>query len=522
MGKSLTAAAKSILMKEGQIPSVSASDNNPDRDVKNSTSNMQTLHPKTKFAEPDPKHDESEDLGGATPTSTAKENLGAKASKSKDTSKSSKSSVASEPMKKLVAEKKESKEDDEDDEDDINESITEEEFDAYIDSLIDEGYSENEIADIVSEQFDVSDLSLDEETEELEEDEEFELSEELESFITDKLEEGLSEEEIVDAIAEEFELAEESLDEQDKALFPSRKEYGAYTKRILGAFKGAAKDLGSEVKDGARVRKQQILSRLKKESFEVKLDEAFDALFDGEDLSEDFKTKAKTIFEAVVNSRVADEVEALDEAYTSTIEDHIIELSESVEEAYANEITEINENVKNYLSYVTEQWLNENEVAIESGIKTELTEDFISGLRNLFAEHYIDIPESAVDVVEELGNEVSELKNKLNEEIERNVALSQELNESKKFEIVVEAMQDLSSTQAEKFQTLVEGLTYTNPEEFAEKVQTLKESYFSGVKVPATNKPLDTADSADKGLITENLSGRMETYVNVIGKKLPK
>ena len=499
MGKSLHDTAKAILMKEGEIPSVSASDNNPDRDINSKTANAQTLKPKAKLAEPDPKHDESEDLGGATPTSTAKENLGAKASKSKDTSKSSVSSVAAEPPKKLSEKKKEKDEEDEDadddDDKDLKEDIelTEEEMDQLVMELSEEGLSEEEILDYLEENFEV----LDEETEDL--DEELELSEEAEEFIAAALEEGLSEEEIVDALAEEFADNEEAL--YEKALYPSKKSKGQYVYRSNA--------------------KARTLSKLNKESFEIDMDEAIDVLFEGEDLSEDFRKKAKTIFEAAVNARLAEEVERINEAYEAAVEDEIYEMGYELAEAYDQEVENLKEGVKNYMSYATEQWLVENEVAIDSGLKSELTEDFISGLRNLFAEHYIDIPEDKVSIVEELSAELEATKAKLNEELDRNVELFNVINETKKNEIIQSITEGLTDTQADKLKTLAESISYTNDEDFAAKVSTLKESYFPA-SIAVTNAPIDRAEPLPRGagILTEDT--RMQAYVNVIGKKLPK
>lgn len=499
MGKSLHDTAKAILMKEGEIPSVSASDNNPDRDINSKTANAQTLKPKAKLAEPDPKHDESEDLGGATPTSTAKENLGAKASKSKDTSKSSVSSVAAEPPKKLSEKKKEKDEEDEDadddDDKDLKEDIelTEEEMDQLVMELSEEGLSEEEILDYLEENFEV----LDEETEDL--DEELELSEEAEEFIAAALEEGLSEEEIVDALAEEFADNEEAL--YEKALYPSKKSKGQYVYRSNA--------------------KARTLSKLNKESFEIDMDEAIDVLFEGEDLSEDFRKKAKTIFEAAVNARLAEEVERINEAYEAAVEDEIYEMGYELAEAYDQEVENLKEGVKNYLSYATEQWLVENEVAIDSGLKSELTEDFISGLRNLFAEHYIDIPEDKVSIVEELSAELEATKAKLNEELDRNVELFNVINETKKNEIILSVCEGLTSAQADKLKTLAEGISFNDNEDYAAKVATLKESYFP-TAVGTNNTPLDVAEplSRGAGILTEDT--RMQAYVNVIGKSLPR
>jgi hypothetical protein len=148
-----------------------------------------------------------------------------------------------------------------------------------------------------------------------------------------------------------------------------------------------------------------------------------------------------------------------------------------------------------------------------------LTEDFIAGLRNLFAEHYIDIPEEQVSVVEELGKKVEELEAKLNEEIEYNVGLVKQINEAVKFEVLVGATDGLTATQAEKLKTLAEGLEFVSPEDYQQKVETLKENYFP-TKVNAT-AVLDQAESNGSGMISEEVPGRMGAYVKALGKTIP-
>jgi len=247
------------------------------------------------------------------------------------------------------------------------------------------------------------------------------------------------------------------------------------------------------------------------ESYQVDMSEHIEALFAGEELSEEFKEKATAIFEAAVSQKIQEEIAALEEAYAETLEEHIEQIQE-----------ELSSNVDDYLNYVVEQWVSENEVAIEAGLRSELTEDFISGLRNLFAEHYIDIPEDKVSVVEEMGSKVSELEEKLNEEIERNVQLTKYLNESKHNEIVAELCEGLTSTQAAKLRSLSEGLEFTSVNEFAQKVNILRENYFvDGVN--STNSPLDKAEvvTDGSGMIAEELQGPMAAYVRTLGKKLP-
>jgi len=311
-----------------------------------------------------------------------------------------------------------------------------------------------------------------EEAEELEEEEEVEISEELADFIDQLAEEGYSEDEIAQAIEENFEVVEE----EDEGSEELEEEYEE-----------------------------------EEEQYQVDMTEHVNALLEGESLSEEFRDKAVTIFEAAVNSKLQEEVTRIEEAYAETLEEELENIME-----------ELSSNVDDYLNYVVEQWMTENEVAIEAGLRTELTEDFISGMRNLFAEHYIDIPDDKVDVVESLGSKVEELEEKLNEEIERNVELTKTLNESMKAETFYQLVDGLTTTQAEKLRELAENVEFTDVEDFAEKIVTLRESYF-----PTTVKSqgaLDTIEPGTEGqtMIAEELKGPMSQYVRALGKSLPK
>ena len=297
-------------------------------------------------------------------------------------------------------------------------------------------------------------------------DEEIELSEELEDFIQEGIEAGLSEEEILAAIDENFEFVSEEADEETVA---------------------------------------EAL-----ETYEVDMAEHVNALLEGEDLSEEFQAKATTIFEAAVKAKLEEEVALLEQAYAETLEERVEEIME-----------ELASNVDDYLNYVVEQWIAENEVAVESALRSELTEDFISGLRALFAEHYIDVPEEEVQVVEELSSTVEELEAKLNEEIQRNVELTSMLAESRKVELAAQVCEGLTDTQTQKLLALVENVEYTDDETFVNKISTLRENYFP-VAVNSDHA-LDRVESADPQTITEeNLAGPMAKYVKALGKSLPK
>jgi hypothetical protein len=193
---------------------------------------------------------------------------------------------------------------------------------------------------------------------------------------------------------------------------------------------------------------------------------------DDSNISEDFKTKAATIFEARVFDRVAQIQEQMEAEYAGM-------LAEALEEIKS----ELTEKVDDYLNYVVEQWMQENEIAIESGLRSEITEDFIAGLRNLFAENYINVPEDKVELVDELASKVEELEVKLNEEIEANIQYKKQLTEAIKVQLVNEVCEGLTATQVEKIKSLAESVEFSTEEEFVEKLETIRENYFpSGVK----------------------------------------
>jgi hypothetical protein len=204
-----------------------------------------------------------------------------------------------------------------------------------------------------------------------------------------------------------------------------------------------------------------------------KMKEDIDSLFaDDSTISEDFKTKAATIFEARIFDRVSQIQEELEAEYAGKLEE-AVELIES----------ELTEKVDDYLNYVVEQWMEENQLAIESGLRAELAEEFIAGLRNLFAEHYVDVPAEKVDLVDELATKVEELESKLNEEMERNIEFSKALVESHKAEVAREVCEGLTTTQFEKIKSLAESVDYSTEEQYKEKIETIRENYFpSGIK----------------------------------------
>jgi hypothetical protein len=224
------------------------------------------------------------------------------------------------------------------------------------------------------------------------------------------------------------------------------------------------------------------------EEIKAQIKEDVASLFaDDSSISDDFKSRAATIFEARVFDRVSQIQEQLEAEYAG----QLAEAVETIKE-------ELTEKVDDYLNYVVEQWMDENEIAIESGLRSEITEDFIAGLRNLFAENYINVPEDKVDLVEELASKVEELENKLNEEIETNVQYKKQLTEAVKVQLVNEVCEGLTATQVEKIKSLAESVEFSTEEEFKDKLETIRENYFpSGMKKADAAQLHETVDDED-------------------------
>jgi hypothetical protein len=205
------------------------------------------------------------------------------------------------------------------------------------------------------------------------------------------------------------------------------------------------------------------------ESLKLDVSADVDALMNGESLSEEFRTKAATIFEAAVVSRVKDEVSRLEEEFD-------VKLAEQVESIKEGMV----EKIDGYLDYIVEQWLEQNEIALENGIKSDIMESFITGMKHLFQEHYIDVPEEKYDVLGEMELKIDALEAKLDEQVSKNIDLKKSLQEATRKEIVTMISEGLTATEAEKFAGLVEDLTFEDQESFKTKIQTIRENYFTG------------------------------------------
>ena len=238
---------------------------------------------------------------------------------------------------------------------------------------------------------------------------------------------------------------------------------------------------------------------------DIDVKEHVDALMNGEgDLSEEFKRKAATVFEAAVKSKVRDEIERIEEDYRNDLEENKQKTKD-----------ELTEKVDTYLNYVVEEWTKENELAIERGLKGEIAEDFISGLKQLFEDHYIDIPDEKYDVLEAQSEKISELEKKLSETIERNVSMKTTNSKLVREQVISVVSEDLTDTEIEKFKSLTEDVDFTDEDSFRQKLDTLKESYF-----PKNKKVVaETVDDGETGTAQDiDTSSSMKAYLSAIGR----
>ena len=301
------------------------------------------------------------------------------------------------------------------------------------------------------------------------------------------------------------EMDKDSIEEVRKAL--SEEESGEET----------------EETENNQVLSEDELDELKKE-YQIDVKSDVEALIQGEELSEEFKEKAATIFEAAVFAKVNEEVnqrvETLEEQYKNQLEETILETRE-----------EMVKKVDDYLNYVVKEWMQENELAIEKGIRSEIVEDFMVGLKNLFVEHYIDIPEEKVDLVDDLFAKVEDLEESLNKEMEKNVDMQSELKEYKKFEAIANISEDLTDVQVEKMQKLADSVDYDSEEEYAEKLQVIKENYFPAKGSVATEEASTNDDSQPEVLTEEEakeveetaeMSDTMKWYSSAISRTIKK
>ena len=241
---------------------------------------------------------------------------------------------------------------------------------------------------------------------------------------------------------------------------------------------------------------------------EVDIEEDVNALLGGEELSEEFREKAKIIFEAALKSKVASVNESLEQKYAAKLDEQVTEAKE-----------ELAERVDSYLEYVSDEWFTENALVIEHALKTEMTESFLQGMRGLFEEHYVSIPDEKYDVVESMVEKLDDMETKLNEQIEKNISLNKRLAESVADGILDQVSEGLAVTQKEKLASLSESVEFESEESYREKLETLKESYFNSKKESSVAKSETLSEGVDNAA-PESYSNSMSAYLRTLGSTL--
>ena len=257
---------------------------------------------------------------------------------------------------------------------------------------------------------------------------------------------------------------------------------------------------------GAKEEESVDESTLEDRLSSVDVSEDVTALVEGEELTEEFKDKAATIFEAAVKSKLRSEVERIEESKTQEIAEEINRVRD-----------ELTEKVDNYMNYVVEEWMKENEIAIERGLKGEIAEDFISGLKSLFEEHYIDVPDEKYDILGTQSEKIDELESKLNEQIEKTAAIKKQNDQLVRESVFAEVASDLADTEVEKFKSLAEDVDFTDEGSFRSKLDTLKESYF-----PKATTIAESVDSESDGSDAFDTTGAMSAYMAAISKNVKR
>ena len=249
---------------------------------------------------------------------------------------------------------------------------------------------------------------------------------------------------------------------------------------------------------------EEVVSEEEETVEEYDIEEDVNALLAGEELSEEFQEKARTIFEAAINSKVAQIKEELEKQYAEQFAEEIVAAKESLAER-----------VDSYLEYVSDEWMEENQLAVEHGLKTDMTESFLSGMKNLFEEHYVSIPEDKYDVLESMVEKLDDMETKLNEQIEKNVSLNARLSESVADGILDQISEGLAQTQKEKLASLAESVEFESEESYREKLETLKESYFASKKESSAAK----TETLSEGMSNdhESYSNSMAAYMKTLG-----
>jgi hypothetical protein len=255
-------------------------------------------------------------------------------------------------------------------------------------------------------------------------------------------------------------------------------------------------------KGGKEEAEDEDEDEMKKEEFNI--EEDVNALLAGEELSEEFQEKARTIFETAIKSKVAEIKEELQAQYEESLVEELVAIKE-----------ELTDRVDAYLEYVADEWVSENALAVEAGLKTEMTESFLAGMKGLFEDHYVEIPEDKYDVLDTMVEKLDEMETKLNEQIEKNVSLNKRLSESVADGIFEQVSGGLAATQKDKLASLAESVEFESESEYREKLETLKESYFPTYKSPRS-KPENLSEGVDSS--PESISGTMASYLNTLSR----
>ena len=298
--------------------------------------------------------------------------------------------------------------------------------------------------------------------------------------------------------AEEAETEEEVIEEEE-----------ATTDEVVAEEETASEEESTEVVAEEETSEEETVAE-EEEKYDVEADVA--ALLQGEELSEEFQSKAKTIFETAIKTKVAEIKEELQESYATALVEELDKIKAG-----------LTERVDSYLEYVADEWIQENQIQVEAGLKTEMTESFLEGMKSLFEEHYVTIPEDKYDVLNSMVDKLDEMESKLNEQIDRNVALNRRLAESTADSVFAAVAEGLADTQKEKLASLAENVEFESDTDYREKLETLKESYFPS----KTSAPKSTSENLSEEVSTdevpsEDVAPRMQAYLDILSRAAKK
>ena len=292
------------------------------------------------------------------------------------------------------------------------------------------------------------------------------------------------------AKAEEAEVDGEVIEEEE-----------ATTDEVVAEEETATEEESTDVVAEEETSEEEVIEE--EEAIDIEAD--VQALLEGEELSEEFQSKARTIFEGAIRSKVAEIKEELQESYATALVEELDKIKEG-----------LTERVDSYLEYVADEWIQENQIQVEAGLKTEMTESFLEGMKSLFEEHYVTIPEDKYDVLNSMVDKLDEMESKLNEQIDRNVSLNKRLAESSADVIFAEVTEGLALSSRDKLKSLAEKIEFASEDDYREKLATLKESYF-----PANGTPKQTTETISEGVAPaapEQVSKSMEAYMASLGR----